>query len=218
LLAHDDGQCTVALDVNRSLPDMQSSQEFLLAQLQAVLGQRDAIGFKEIAATPVLSGLQELARHADRNFDQSLTVEEFNTYCDLVIQGVACQVLVRVADYGQNPFAILDVDSSGRLSVEELSKFGDTDIASSRYYSVTFGGPQAKSWGGLPIPRETQRRVESAPPDQEPPAWFAAQDRNRDGYVTSRESLIPDDRFRALDADGDGLLTVEEARRVDQAK
>jgi hypothetical protein len=39
-------------------------------------------------------------------------------------------------------------------------------------------------------------------------------DRNEDGGVSPREFLGPPELFRKLDADGDGVITPEEARRA----
>ncbi len=41
-------------------------------------------------------------------------------------------------------------------------------------------------------------------------------DRNRDGDLSRREFLGTDEKFRRIDADGDGLISIEEAERADK--
>src|SRR6185437_4376532 len=43
--------------------------------------------------------------------------------------------------------------------------------------------------------------------------WFSKMDRNRDGDLSPREFLGTVEDFRKLDTDGDGLISVEEARQ-----
>jgi hypothetical protein len=43
-------------------------------------------------------------------------------------------------------------------------------------------------------------------------------DRNGDGDVSPREFLGTDEEFRLLDADGDGLISADEARRYEAAR
>jgi hypothetical protein len=47
--------------------------------------------------------------------------------------------------------------------------------------------------------------------------WFQKMDRNRDGFVSQREFLFDDEKFRKIDTDGDGLISLEEAGKADAA-
>src|SRR5262249_39045149 len=48
------------------------------------------------------------------------------------------------------------------------------------------------------------------------PLWFQKMDRNGDGDVSRKEFLGSDERFKEIDADGDGLISAEEAERYDR--
>jgi hypothetical protein len=48
------------------------------------------------------------------------------------------------------------------------------------------------------------------------PAWFTKMDRNGDGDVSRREFLGTEEEFKMLDADGDGLISPEEAEKADR--
>jgi Ca2+-binding EF-hand superfamily protein len=47
------------------------------------------------------------------------------------------------------------------------------------------------------------------------PLWFRKMDRNNDGDVSFREWLGTEEEFRRIDADGDGLISADEADRAD---
>ena len=58
-------------------------------------------------------------------------------------------------------------------------------------------------FGGPSVPRSTRR--------DNAPVWFRKMDRNNDGDISPREWLGTDEDFAAIDADGDGLISADEA-------
>ena len=69
---------------------------------------------------------------------------------------------------------------------------------------------------GTPAPRPAVTlRPGAKPVSPRGPAWFQKMDRNGDGYVSHREFLGPLENLRLLDRDGDGLLSPDEAGRLE---
>jgi Ca2+-binding EF-hand superfamily protein len=207
----------------RIVPDVASAGSFLTAQFKSALGDREAITVAELEQTPTLRGLVELFRYADRNGDGRLTLAELGDYFKLIEFGVSSQVWVRATDRGRNPFHFLDTDGDGRLSYRELSRapdllFGDKEEATSlpRQFQLSFGGPSASAWGGVPLPLPTRRPRVVEQDLSKLPRWFKAMDRNGDGVVSRREFLGPPELFRKLDTDGDGVISPEEAMQAER--
>ena len=75
---------------------------------------------------------------------------------------------------------------------------------------------------GLPEEAARQASLEGGPSrpqvPERGPAWFRKMDRNRDGDVSRREWLGTAEQFRAIDRDGDGLISLEEAVRFDRRR
>jgi Ca2+-binding EF-hand superfamily protein len=99
-----EGRWVLGVSSRHSPPDVQSAGEFLIAQFRAALGDRAALSRADLEDDPVLSGLQELLRYADRKEKGRLTLAELRDYLSLIQQGAQAQVWVHVTDHDRNPF------------------------------------------------------------------------------------------------------------------
>ena len=120
----------------------------------------------------------------------------------------------------------IDLNEDGRLTLREirqapelLAEFDcDRDGAISAgeilpTVRVAIGwGPTVH--GQLAAVRSVHEPVTA--PAVQPPGWFARMDRNKDGDVSRREFLGGQGQFDQLDQDGDQLISIEEAARLEK--
>jgi len=183
-------------------------------------------GFVELKAVkqPQVQYLRGLFEMADRDGDGKVTRKEFEDYLQLQGQATGCGLTLSVGELGQGLYEILDTNRDNRLSVRELrtawqrlaeydrKKVGavsEADIPHQFLLALTPGGNVYPSL--RPVPGQQP----AIPPSTAGPLWFRKMDRNGDGDVSPREFLGTPEQFKALDLDGDGYISLEEAETAD---
>jgi Ca2+-binding EF-hand superfamily protein len=161
-------------------------------------------------------------RLADRDGDGRISKKEFLAFAEIQQKVQGSLTIVRVQALGQSLFRVLDSNCDGRLGQRELRNAWKQmtlfDVSGTRtfrretlpqHFRVILGY-------GTPVPFFPPRMDEAPPPSPRGPLWFRKMDRNGDGDVSRGEWLGTAEQFRAIDTDGDGLISLEEAEAYDK--
>ncbi len=167
---------------------------------------------------------------ADANGDGMLFRDELRAALDARIDRTSNRVRIEATYERQPLFTRLDTDGDGRLSRRELrharlaltgsATAGGKGIGLAEFggrYRLSFSVPNLLD-GANP---QMVAQIEAMPRRPSPraaegPDWFAAMDRNFDGDLARREFLGTAETFTAFDADGDGLISPDEANQAQQ--
>lgn len=186
--------------------------------------QNQYVDEKEAERVPFF---QDLLVSADQDGDGKLTAKEFDAYLDVQAKAAGGSTSLSIRDSGRALFATLDANGDGKLGVRELrtvwqrlaalDRDGDGAIRREElprqfHFTLAQGPPTA---GGMAEATSSgMTRVERRPASRGP-LWFHKMDRNGDGDVSRREFPGSSEEFQRLDADADGLLSIQEAERAE---
>lgn len=234
----DLGLTRAEVRVEEDRPDQIAA--YLRQQAQGQFKQIDANGDGFLDATEIQANraLRGLFKALDRDGDGRVSEKEMTTYAEFFQElqtrvRTGC-VTLELSDQSRGLFDLLDTNRDGRLSVRELRQapqfLGQLDRAGQGFllrqdlpHSYRLALRQgAESAAGRNRASLVQQYLtpaaQAAPePSGQGPLWFRKMDRNRDGDVSAREFLFASEVFRRIDADGDGLISVQEAETADTA-
>lgn len=207
-------------------------KELFLQQFKAADTDNNGyIDMQEAQASPFF---QQSFKLIDRDGDGRIYEKELIVYLEsiehLQQKAVACRASVTIKE-GQGLFELLDTNHDGRLTIREiraaprlldqLDKDGNGYLSLEkipRNFQLAFYRGQVN-----PAVRTVAFKVggamSPAPPARTAgPLWFRKMDKNHDGDVSRREFLGTKEEFDRIDADADGLISLEEAERYDALK
>jgi Ca2+-binding EF-hand superfamily protein len=218
------GDTHIELSVDdQSFARLNAARQFYAEQFKmADTKKKGVIDRKQAMSVDFLDRIFPLV---DGDGDSKLTKKELNAYLDMQEEGSGCRLILGVMDRGRSLFDLVDANHDGRLSIRELrmgwsrmkllarSEHGLSHKDIPRRLEVSIGREQPRFRSIFELRIATVRALGRG---KNPPLWFVKMDRNRDGDLSPREFIGSEEDFRKIDADGDGLISVEEARKFEK--
>ena len=207
---------------------LKQSYGFLFQQLAGTKGYIEEKDFAVGQNAFSYQQLRVLFEPADFNSDGKLTKDEFDKYFDL--QQPFFDLGIGLSPAVQTPtlFQLLDENRDGRLGVRELRTAwtrlrsfepnGIEEVVTRAAIQPSVSIRLSRTFDRTSINQQVYFPNPNAVvvPQRGPP-WFRKMDRNGDGDVSPLEFLGTRAEFDAIDADRDGLISLEEAEAFEKA-
>jgi Ca2+-binding EF-hand superfamily protein len=219
-------------DLSLAVPASQGTnfsgvKQYYLQQFKQADTKKKGYLERKQATDPFLGQFFEMA---DRKGEGKMYEKDLKNLLDIQEEGAGCRLQLDVNDQGRSLFDLLDVNHDGRLSQRELRDgwaqlkayahgkegLARGDITRRLQVQIAAGANQYGPRPVVAIAYYGQATPAAAP--SKAPRWFTQMDRNRDNDVSRAEFLGPEEAFRQMDGDGDGLISVKEAVRYEQAR
>jgi len=205
-------------------------RSFYMERFESLADKKGYVDQKQEKENQMDPYLFQIFTQADKDADGKLTRAELKAWFDLLESGGNTFVNLSVGDQGRSVFRIIDGDGSGSLSMRELRTAWDrlkpfakngkevvlADLPRLIEVNTSEGMFFQARFGAVAIP--AMAGPGKAPTKVAAPAWFSKMDRNGDGDISPREWLGTDEEFREIDADGDGLISADEARNFEERR
>jgi Ca2+-binding EF-hand superfamily protein len=210
--------------------------DILRSQLSQLFrgADKDGNGYvdeKEAKASPQLrNAFKTLDRDGDGKVYEKEMLAYFDKMQEIQKRARAACVTLMLRDQSRGLFELLDSNRDGKLGLRELRQapkllerataLGKDHLTKDdmpRSYRLTL--VRGTLADGLGAQEEVFERLYGFSSYEQGPAgrgpvWFRKMDRNRDGDVSPKEFLFGEALFRKLDADGDGLISLDEAEKA----
>ena len=211
-----------AIEFTAAPPPRNVRREQVKAMVNGLFPQGQMVVEEKDLAGPQNQFLRVVFDAADFDGDGKLTRAEFEKYFGLQASTAELGLVLSYVVRTPNLFQMLDDNMDGKLGVRELrtawdrlivlEPAGATAVTKAILQpSVTFRLTPGATAGFDPTANGGMGLPGSQRPAARGPLWFRKMDRNGDGDVSRAEFLGTDEDFALLDANNDGLISLDEA-------